>query len=735
MIPLSPAALPLAALGLAALAAGAAAWSRRGGTRLLREAATAVGISAVGLLGAVGAWTLGRSAQASALRNLAGLLVFLTPAVAAAALTARHRLPLVRTLLAGWLVAAGLFAWLLLSLRGPGGGWLLSSVALATSAAILALSGGLCAAAWTRRSVAHALALAAAGVAVAGVAASCAPPGERGLLVLEIRDAATGAPVPGRVELLDAAGRAWIPPDALEIAGDCGMLPFHNWIPALAAPQVALRRRRSVVDPYRETEQFYLDGRGEISLSAGEYRLRATRGPEYRVAEDRVAIAGSGTATVLLAPERWIDLPAEGWFGADDHLHIPRPAPSADDTIARWMAAEGLHVANLLQMGLARDVHITPQYGFGAPGAHRHDSTLLLSGQENPRTHVLGHSIVLGAPRWIDRPADYLLYPEVWAEARSLGALNGYAHFGLGGAEKGLALWGRTGLLDFLEVGNFGFGLYDRWYEALNLGLRLTPTGGSDFPCVPSLPGRDRFYAHLGGPFELEAWLDAIRRGRTFVTNGPAIELRVASRGGEATVGDEVRLEGPETVRVWGRVRFDPDRDRVDRLELVDRGEVVHVVAGSGSEGELVLEVERPVEKTSWLALRAGGVKPGEVRPRGIELLRQAVNHPPPRPDAPTEPLALPGARHAPVSAAHTAAVWIVVEGSEPLRSQPAGRAAAAAWSSRLADLEHWLSEGELAAVAGYPGRGDGVPEGLLRAHREALLEAAEQARLRLRSP
>ena len=38
------------------------------------------------------------------------------------------------------------------------------------------------------------------------------------------------------------------------------------------------------------------------------------------------------------------------------------------------------------------------------------------------------------------------------------------------------------------------------WYEILNTGFRITPTAGTDYPCVgASIPGRERFYTKVEG--------------------------------------------------------------------------------------------------------------------------------------------------------------------------------------------------------------------------------------------
>jgi hypothetical protein len=560
-------------------------------------------------------------------------------------------------------------------------------------------------------------------VSAGGCGDSSAPSEQPGTLELTIRDAATGEPTPARVELLDEYGRAVVPDDALTVFSDCGNAPIHAWVPGFASLQTVWNGHRAVPNPYTETTQFYADGSVRVMLPAGGYSIRATKGIEYERASDTIIVESGRVTRFELDLERWIDLAGEGWYGADDHLHIPRPHPRFDTGLATWMEAEGLHVANLLQMGLARDVHITPQYGFGPRAVYRRGDTLVLSGQENPRTHVLGHAIVLGAHRFIDLPSDYLLYDRVWEEARQEGAVNGYAHWGLGGAEEGLAVWAHEALLDFVEVLNLGFPFYDRWYEALDLGIRMGPTAGTDYPCLPGLPGRERFYARPEGPLDAETWLEAIRRGRTFVTNGPAIELSVD----RAMPGEELRLKEPGEVRVSGRVRFDLERDEVIALELIRGGAVALRVDAPASAGEISLETTLMIDRTTWLALRATGVKRGETkidlrslfssllvleRRSNEELLRGLPEGAVPRP-----------------SSAHTGAVQVIVEGTPPLAEQPRGREVARIWLGRLDELERRLGEDRIENWALFPGRGDGIDPRTAQANRLALLDAIEAAR------
>jgi len=729
MVPLF--ALPFVALGALLFAVAAARLRARRIKECRADAGIATAAAMVPIALAVVAFAMGQRADAFAWRNLGGLALLAAPLVCALALGWLRRRPLARTLaggLLGWLPAA---AWLVLYLKGPGGGWAAGEIVAATLAATLAIAFGACAAAWTEapRRIARASNQARSGFALVAVwllLSSCSP--EEGALALRVIDRSTGEETSARVELIDEGGHAVVADGALPILDDCGMLPAHNWLPAAASVQGALRRKRSILNPYRQVEQFYVDGHLRAPLAPGRYRLRASKGPEYRVATQELSISPGGTSHAEVDLFRWIDLPGEGWYSADDHLHIPRPSASFDEPIAIWMQAEDLHVANLLQMGFARDMHITPQHGFGEPSVYRRGQTLVVSGQENPRSHVLGHSIVLGARRWIDFPADYLVYSRFWEEAHREGGINGYAHFALAGAEKGLALWADAGLLDFIEVQNFGFPIYGRWYEALNLGLRITPTAGTDFPCVANLPGRDRFYTRIEGPWSFESWLEGVRRGRTFVTNGPAIDLEVEAAG----PGAELSLPDPASVQIEGRVRFDPERDRVDRLELVEAGEVVLTIEGDGSSGEIRLQTTRAVTHTTWFAVRAWGIKLDETRPPSLSDLESALDYPPGR-EAPGDDVKIPGDGPSPVSAAHSGPVFVMVLGTPDLAEQPAAWEVARAWSARLDDLEWWLSDEMIDQLAGFPGRGDGIPKRDLLAHRERLRQALAKTRERLR--
>ena len=173
---------------------------------------------------------------------------------------------------------------------------------------------------------------------------------------------------------------------------------------------------------------------------------------------------------------RWIDMRETGWYSADDHLHIARPVPELNPFISRVMQAEDIRVANLLRWGLAHRFHNAVQYAHGPDGIYREGDYILATGQENPRTNFLGHSIILGLHTPIHLPDEYLIYRLFWEAARDQEGLSGHAHLGGGfpndiGGQYGLPVVVPHGLLNFIEVLQFSRPFYDTWYDMLNLGF------------------------------------------------------------------------------------------------------------------------------------------------------------------------------------------------------------------------------------------------------------------------
>ena len=150
----------------------------------------------------------------------------------------------------------------------------------------------------------------------------------------------------------------------------------------------------------------------------------------------------------------------------------------------------------------------------------------------------------------------------------------------------------------------FSRSFYDTWYDMLNLGFRITPTGGTDYPCGgANIPGRERFYARVEGELTYDSWLDAVRRGKTFVTNGPMLQFQVNDK----EIGEELKIQEAGSVVLEGSVLFDPKQEDILRLEVVEGGVTVHSFPRTDDSGEIHFKVEHQIQGSSWLAVRAHG--------------------------------------------------------------------------------------------------------------------------------
>ncbi|MCH7823945.1 MAG: CehA/McbA family metallohydrolase [Acidobacteria bacterium] len=430
-------------------------------------------------------------------------------------------------------------------------------------------------------------------------------PASSGRLRLKIQDAGSGRPIPARVGLYDTTGRAPLPSERSVLV--------HRFTDEVRLLWVNQR----TFWPSENRLAFYVDGDYEARLPAGTYELVATRGPEYRAYREEIEVRGGETSTITVALERYADLPGRGWFSGDSHVHIARDETD-DDAVWGQVAAEDIHVANLLEMGNIAVTHFK-QPAWGEAGRYLRDDHVLVSGQEDPRTVHRGHTIHHNLDEPIHLDADsYFLYHQVFEESRRRGGISGYAHLGqLFNGQRGLALDVPFGIVDFIEVLQGGRLFGDIWYSFLNIGYKVLPVAGADYPYFgPTLPGVERTYVKLDGPFDTDAWYDSFRRGRVYVSNGPFLELTVDGH----EMGEEFSVERDATLEIVAEASLNPDVDGLNRLELVVLGDVVASEQADGRD-RIELRTELTAERSMWIAVRAFGDREG---PGGMTVAHSA---------------------------------------------------------------------------------------------------------------
>jgi hypothetical protein len=144
------------------------------------------------------------------------------------------------------------------------------------------------------------------------------------------------------------------------------------------------------------------------------------------------------------------------------------------------------------------------------------------------------------------------------------------------------------------------------WHRALNCGFRVTATAGEDSILslhATAILGSSRLYAYLGEKLDWPGWVEAIRKGRTFVTNGPLVRTTI---NGEIP-GAEIELPaaGGEVV-VEGRV---DSIVPLEKVEIFQNSEVVETIPWPAGRRDLSFSRRIPISESSWISVRASARK------------------------------------------------------------------------------------------------------------------------------
>jgi hypothetical protein len=141
------------------------------------------------------------------------------------------------------------------------------------------------------------------------------------------------------------------------------------------------------------------------------------------------------------------------------------------------------------------------------------------------------------------------------------------------------------------------------WYRILNCGFRLPAGAGTDamanFASLRGPVGMNRVYVRSGAPLDYQRFLDSLKAGRSFATNGPLLEFTLGGRG----LGQELNLPGSGrdvTARVSLRSNVP-----IDHLEIVSNGEIVREIPLGGDRKSAAVTLTLPVRASGWYLLRA----------------------------------------------------------------------------------------------------------------------------------
>ena len=449
----------------------------------------------------------------------------------------------------------------------------------------------------------------------------------------------------------------------MHVKNEKGDPSFASFIIRDRQARIYPNRSKRLAPDFPFQPQIYRMEGERISLPNGPFSCEYSGGPEYLALIKEFAVTANGPDELSFQLQRWIDPSAYGWWSGDHHIHAagcshyknPTEGVTAEDMM-RQVLGEGLNTGAVLTWGPSW-YH---QKGFftGQDSAVSKARNLLHYDVEVsgfPSSHA-GHLVLMGLKE-DDYPGTTRIeqwpswdYP-VLRWAKSQGAVAGFSHSGWGlqvksdqlpnyempafdgiGANEYVVDVTQPDTVDFISaVDTPSVWELNIWYHTLNAGFRTRISGETDFPCIyDSSVGMGRSYVKLDR-LTYRGWIDGIRAGRSYVSDGKSHLIDFSVEGTEVGSGaSEVRLIAGHVVRIrvnaaarlsefpdprFAVLRYDqqPYWD-IERARIPNTRDVPVEVIVNGlpvarktmvADGTIRdLEFEVPIQKSSWIAVR-----------------------------------------------------------------------------------------------------------------------------------
>jgi len=435
-----------------------------------------------------------------------------------------------------------------------------------------------------------------------------------GTLIGRVVDDVTGQVLPARIYITASDGKTYLPDDKDKMVGIYNKKRGPHEHYACVGPQ-----------PFR------------VDLPAGKCMVQVFHGKEYAPVIQEVVVAADKTVEVEFKLHRHFNMAEKGWYSGDLHVHTPL------SSLPVFQLAEDLNVAFPIT-AWAQDSKVVPRFKGGkVPDKgelYKSDNTHVywtlnteyeifsLEGSRGKYgEYVQGAIMFLGHHKPITK-----LVPPVGPaadEARKQGAIIDWDKHcwawssmlvPVAGVET-MELscnhmwrlnpfyfnrWGEPApdwmnrTFDNRGWAEYGFQVY---YALLNCGFDIRPSAGTANGVHPVPLGFSRVYVKVDGPFTYEKWVEGLKKGRSFTTNGPMLILKTDDG---LMPGDRKRIpaDQPSTIRVSLEAQ---SINKLDRVELIVNGKVAQVfdcstLSGDQKHGSFRKSIK--ISGTSWIAAR-----------------------------------------------------------------------------------------------------------------------------------
>ncbi len=368
---------------------------------------------------------------------------------------------------------------------------------------------------------------------------------------------------------------------------------------------------------------FYSEGSTLITAPLGQVTVMAVQGLATPTAGTTARIEAAGAAVELTLAPVW-DARANGWMAGDHHFHLNYGGPYwlQPNVLEPMARAEGMDVLTPLLANLHSRFEDQDRFAWRAVTK----PPFIAWGQE-VRSHFLGHIGLVGTDElfwpWIWGPGyqvhgrDDRANHEVLAHARQQGGVSSYVHPIVGNdpfSEAGMAqipvemvadgILGEFDTIELVCLWSDEVGSMAVWYRLLNFGSVIAPSAGSDvmnnFYRTMAV-GTTRVYVKSDPALGYRGYLAGLKSGRSFVTNGPMLDLTVQGQG-----------PGQILTRTKQAVGWALDLHSavgVDSVQIIVNGSVVATHPGMTTPGSKHYEGRIKLPAGGWVAARALGGK------------------------------------------------------------------------------------------------------------------------------
>ena len=497
---------------------------------------------------------------------------------------------------------------------------------------------------------------------------------------------------------------------SLDVIDDDGKPTTGQFVIRDGQGRVYPARSRRLAPDFFFHDQIYRHNGESVLLPPGKYQFTYTRGPEYRILQREIEVPTGESHKESFRLSRWIKLVDRGWYSGDHHVHAagcahyesPTQGVTPEDMM-RHILGEDLNVGCVLSWGpcwyaqkeyFNGDVHKLSQPDYlmrydvevsGFPSSHTGHLCLLNLKEDDytyPETTAFDWSyegqqgkfkgtkteLVGEWPSW-DLP--------VLKWGKEQGGIVGFSHSGWGLTVPGDELPNYNmppfdgiganeyvvdvvhDVCDFISaVDTPSVWELNIWYHTLNCGYTCRISGETDFPCIyGDRVGLGRVYVKLdqSQPLSYEAWINGIRDGRSYCSDGLShlYDFNVnglgvgekgdgggvsflAAKGGQplkigvqaAALLDEkprndIRSKPLDQKPYWHVERARIGQSRTVPVELIVNGIAVErkEITADGSVNDLAFDYTP--ERSCWVAVRI--LPSSHTNPVFVEVDRQPI--------------------------------------------------------------------------------------------------------------